>query len=66
MCPTLADKAVKREKRKKKEKERHHIKVEDEETENVHCFEYLGSRLQCDGGDKADVKYRMDIAQSVL
>ena len=63
---SLADKAVKREKRKKKEKERHHVKVEDEEIENVHCFEYLGSRLQCDGDDKADVKYRMEIAQPVF
>ena len=49
----LADKAVKREKMRKKEKERHHVKVEDEEMENVYCFKYLGSRLHCDGDEKA-------------
>ena len=48
------------------EKERDHIIMEDEEIENVYYFEYLGSRISCDGDDKADVKYRMDIAQSTF
>ena len=29
-------------------------------------FKYLGSRLQCDGDDEADVRLRMDIAQSAF
>ena len=37
---------------------------EGKEIENVYSFEYLGSRMQCDGDDTADVKYRMDIAQA--
>ena len=31
--------------------------------ENVYSFEYLGARMQCDGTDDADVRYRMAIAQ---
>ena len=34
--------------------------------ENVLTFEYLGSRLQCDGDDQVDVRHRMDIAQAVF
>ena len=34
--------------------------------DNVYSFEYLGSRLQCDGDDEADVRYRMDIAQAAF
>ena len=34
--------------------------------ENVLNFEYLGSRLQCDGDDQVDVRHRMDIAQAVF
>ena len=33
---------------------------------NVYSFEYLGTRLQGDGDDEADVRYRMDIAQAVF
>ena len=33
---------------------------------NVYSFEYLGRRVQCDGGDMADVEYRLNIAQSVF
>ena len=63
---SLADKAVQLEKRRKMEKECDHIVMEDEEIENVYYFEYLGSRISCDGDDKADVKYRMNIAQSTF
>ena len=35
--------------------------IEDEQIENIYHFNYLCSRLQCDGEDKADVKHRMDI-----
>jgi hypothetical protein len=62
----LADKAVQLAKRKTLESERDHVMLEDEQIENVYHFEYLGSRLQCDGEDKADVKHRMDIAQGVF
>ena len=34
--------------------------------DNVYSFEYLGSRLQCDGDDEADVRYRLDIAQAAF
>ncbi len=34
--------------------------------ENVYSFEYLGSRLQGDGDDEADVRYRMDIVQAAF
>ena len=34
--------------------------------ENVLNFEYIGSRLQCDGDDQVDVRHRMDIAQAVF
>ena len=63
---SLADKAVQLQKRKAKEKEREHVLLEGHKIENVYCFDYLGSRLCCDGDDKADVKYRMGIAQSVF
>ena len=29
-------------------------------------FDYLGSRLQCDGDEKADVQHRMNIAQAIF
>ena len=63
---SLADKAVQHEKRKAKESELEHVTLEDNQLENVYSFEYLGSRLQCDGDDEADVKYRMNIAQTVF
>ena len=34
--------------------------------DNFYSFEYLGSRLQCDGDDEADVRYSMDIAQAAF
>ena len=34
--------------------------------ENVHSFEYLGAKLQCDGSDEADVLHRMAIAQTTF
>jgi hypothetical protein len=61
---TLADKAVQLSKRKEVENLRDHVRIEGEEIENVHSFVYLGSKLQCDGEDTADVKHRMAIAQS--
>ena len=63
---TLADKAVKHAKRVAQEKELDHVFLDGKEIENVYSFEYLGSHFQCDGDDKADVKYRMIIAQSVF
>ena len=40
--------------------------IEGQQLENVYSFEYLGSRVQCDGDESADVEYRMGIAQSVF
>ena len=61
---SLADKAVQLTKRKAAENLRPHVYIEGEEIENVHAFVYLGSKLQCDGEDLADVKHRLDIAQA--
>ena len=63
---SLADKAVQHAKRKAKEAELDKVEIEGQPIENVYSFEYLGSRLQCDGDDKADVLYRMSIAQAVF
>ena len=63
---SLAEKAVQLVKRKACEKELGQVLLEGQPIENVYAFEYLGSRVQCDGDDEADVKYRMDIAQSVF
>ncbi|KAI8520998.1 28S ribosomal protein S24, mitochondrial [Branchiostoma belcheri] len=61
---TLADKEVQRQKRLAKEKERPHVTLQGQQLENVHAFDYLGSRMQCDGDQEADVNYRMVIAQT--
>ena len=42
------------------------VKIENNVLDNVYSFEYLGSRLQGDGDDEADVRYRMDIAQAAF
>ena len=42
------------------------ITIEGQAIENVYSFEYLGSRMQCDGDDKADVRYRMEITQATF
>ena len=60
---TLTDKAVKTAKRRAAEATLGKVQSENNVLDNVYSFEYLGSRLQCDGDDEADVRYRMDIAQ---
>ena len=60
---SLADKAVQYQKRKAKESLRSHVVIENEEIENVYNFEYLGSLIQGDGEDDADVNHRMNLAQ---
>ena len=42
------------------------MNIVNDALDNVLHFEYLGSRLQCDGDDEADVSHRMDIAQSAF
>ena len=42
------------------------VEIDNNVLENVYSFEYLGSRLQGDGDDEADVRYRMDIAQATF
>ncbi|KAI8516780.1 hypothetical protein Bbelb_053610 [Branchiostoma belcheri] len=61
---TLADKEVQRQKRLAKEKKRPHLTLQGQQLENVHAFDYFGSRMQCDGDQEADVNYRMAIAQT--
>ena len=63
---SLADKAVQLSKRKTAEQSRPHVMIEGEEIDNVHSFVYLGSKSQCDGDSKADLKHRMVIAQSAF
>ena len=63
---SLADKAVQLSKRKAAENERPHVTIESKQIDNVHSFVYLGSKTQCDGDSKADVKHRMDIAQAAF
>ena len=62
----LADKTVQKQKRKAHENELDQVKIEDEPLDNVYSFEYLGSGLQCNGDERADVEYRMAIAQTTF
>ena len=60
---TLTDKAVKTAKRRVAEAALEKVYVGNEALDNVLHFEYLGSQLQGDGEDEADVRHRMDVAQ---
>ena len=60
------DKAVKTAKRRAAEATLDRVNIGIVALENVLHFEYLGSRLHCDGDDEADVRHRMDIAQSAF
>ena len=42
------------------------VEIDNNVLDNVYSFEYIGSRLQGDGNDEADVRYRMDIAQAAF
>ena len=64
---SLTDKAVKSSKRRAAEASLDKVIIgSDPPLENVPHFEYLGSRLQCDGSDEADVRHRLEIAQSAF
>ena len=63
---TLTDTAVKTAKRQAAEATLAKVSIGDDILENVLTFEYLGSRLQCDGDDLVDVRHRMDIAQAAF
>ena len=63
---TLADKAVQFAKRKEEQSKRPPVTVHNHLIECVYFFIYLGSLIQCDGDDMADVTHRMNIAQSVF
>ena len=63
---SLTDTAVKTAKRRAAEATLDKVNIGDNVPENVLNFEYLGSRLQCDGDDQVDVRHRMDIAQAVF
>ena len=60
------DTRVQKQKRIQHEGELGRVTAEGPQVDNVYSFEYLGSRVQCDGDEKADVEYRMVIAQSIL
>ena len=64
---SLTDKAVKSSKRRAAEAYLDTVVISsDPPLENVPNFDYLGSRLQGDGSDDADVRRRLDIAQSAF
>ena len=64
---SLTDNAVKSSKRRAAEASFDKVVIgSDPPLENVPNFEYLGSRLQGDGSDEADVRHRLDIAQSAF
>ena len=63
---SLADKKLQHKKRKEHENELPHVILEGQQLENVYSFEYIGSRIQCDGNETADVEYRMTIAQNLF
>ena len=61
---SLTDKAVKSSERRAAEASLDKVVIgSDPPLENVPNFEYLGSRLQGDGSDDADVRHRLEIAQ---
>ena len=62
----LTDKAVKTAKRRVAEAALDKVYVGNEALDNVLHFEYLGSQLQGDGEDEADVCHRMDVAQAAF
>ena len=59
---TLADKAVKKQKRVKQAAEMPRVSIEGVELENVLGFDYLGCQVTGDGDDSADMYHRMHIA----
>ena len=63
---TLTDKAVKTAKRRVAEAALDKVYVGNEALDIVLHFEYLGSQLQGDGEDEADVRHRMDVAQAAF
>ena len=63
---SLADRAVQTAKRRAAEALLSQVYVGNTPLENVYSFEYLGARMQCDGTDDADVRYRMAIAQTTF
>ena len=63
---TLTDIAVKTAKRRAAEATLDKVNIGDDVLDNVLTFQYLGSRLQCDGDDQVDVRHRMDIAQTAF
>ena len=42
------------------------VTIEGQAIGNVYSFEYLGSRMKCDGDDKADVRFRIEISQATF
>ena len=64
---SLTDKAVKSSERRAAEASLDKVVVgSDPPLENMPRFQYLGSRLQGDGSDEADVDHRLEIAQSAF
>ena len=64
---SLTDKAVKSSKRRAAEASLDKVVIgSDPPLENVPHFQYLGSKLQGDGSDEADLGHRLEIAQSAF
>ena len=60
---TMTDKSVKTAERRVAKAALDRVYVGNKALDNVLHFEYLGSQLQGDGEDEADVRHRMDVAQ---
>ena len=63
---TLTDNVMETAKRRMAEAALDKVYVGNEALDNVLHFEYLGSQLQGDGEDEADVRHRMDVAQAAF
>ena len=63
---TLTDTAVNTVIRRAAEATLDKVNIDNNVLENVLTFEYLGSRLQCDGDDQVDVRHRTGIAQTAF
>ena len=61
-----ADRAVKAGKKRAAEARLDQVHFGTTALENVHSFEYLGAKLQCDGSHEADVLHPMAIAQTTF
>ena len=56
---STADKVTRTDKRKAAQKAKPHVKLGEDDVENVWIFKYLGSRFRADGSHYPDIKARI-------